>query len=391
MKFNFVKNQKIFFAISIVLVVAALVTFFVHDFNLDVEFEGGTELTFKLDKAATGEDEANIEKVVRAVEGSKFNSTKISNTNEIVVRTKLVDEKTDFEALNTQIDTRLTEAFAGAVKVSAAEGTVVYTIPEPEKAEGEESAEEAEAEFNPASDIAAALAEIATVDGVSKTEDGNYEIVYTAVNEVNAIRAAIEKAVNEAYPLAEGSKETTRLIGSSTVSPEVSESLKRTAVMAAVVAVVLMLVYIAIRFKSVSAALAAVVCLAHDIIIMVFAYNVFGIPVSSTIIAAILTILGYSINATIVIFDRIRENVKQMPASVSFEDKVDSGIKSTVWRSINTTITTLLTIGLIYILGVTSIKNFALPLIVGIVSGVYSSVCLSGNIWVAFRKIGKKN
>ncbi len=387
MKFNFVKNQKIFFAISIVLVVAAIVTFFVHDFNLDVEFEGGTELTFKLDKAATGEDEANIEKAVSAVEGSKFNSTKISNTNEIVVRTKLVDEETDFDALNTQIDTKLVEAFAGAVKVSAAEGVVVYTIPEPEKAEGEET----EAEFNPASDIAAALAEIATVDGVGKTEDGNYEIAYTAVNEVNAIRSAIEKAVNEAYPLPEDSKETTRLIGSSTVSPEVSESLKRTAVMAAVVAVLCMLVYIAIRFKSVSAALAAVVCLTHDIIIMVFAYNIFGIPVSSTIIAAILTILGYSINATIVIFDRIRENVKHMPSGVSFEDKVDSGIKSTIWRSINTTITTLLTIGLIYILGVTSIKNFALPLIVGILSGVYSSVCLSGNVWVAFKKIGKKN
>ena len=124
---------------------------------------------------------------------------------------------------------------------------------------------------------------------------------------------------------------------------------------------------------------------------MIFAYSIFGIPVSSTIIAAILTIIGYSINATIVIFDRIRENRKTMAASVPYEDKVDSGIKSTLWRSLNTTITTLLTIGLIYFMGVTSIKNFALPLIVGIVSGVYSSVCLAGNLLVAFKKIGKKN
>ena len=384
MKFNFVKNQKVFFVISLVCVVAAIVTFFVHDFNLDIEFAGGTEIVFQLDSKATGEDEAKIEEIVRGVEGSQFSSTKISNGNEVIVRTKLVDEEVDYDALNKDIDAKLVEKFPEAKVVSADKEVVVYTIPEPAKAEGED-----EAEFNPSSDISAALAGLATVDSVGLTEDGNYEIKYFANSKINDIREAIEKAVNEAYPIAEGSEMTTRRISMSTVSPEVSASLKKTAVLATLVAVLLMLVYIAIRFEG-RAALAAVICLAHDVIIMVFAYNIFGIPVSSTIIAAILTILGYSINATIVVFDRVRENRRNLSSSYTFEDATDSAIKSTLWRSINTTLTTLFTIGAIYIMGVTSIKNFALPLIVGIVAGVYSSICLSGNLWVALKKIGKK-
>ena len=120
---------------------------------------------------------------------------------------------------------------------------------------------------------------------------------------------------------------------------------------------------------------------------MLVAYSLLQIPVNSTIIAALLTILGYSINATIIIFDRIRENDKAMGRGVSFADKVDDGIRSSIGRSINTTVTTLLTIGMLYILGVTSIKNFALPLIVGIVAGLFSSVCLAGPLWNIFNNV----
>ena len=144
-----------------------------------------------------------------------------------------------------------------------------------------------------------------------------------------------------------------------------------------------MLLYITIRFQF-SSALAAVVCLCHDIFIVLAAYSIFQIPVSSNVIAVMLTILGYSINATIIIFDRVRENVKIMQND-SFEEKVNVSVNQTIMRSINTTITTLLTIGLIYILGVQSIKEFALPLIVGIVAGLYSSVCLAGSLWTVFK------
>ncbi len=394
MKFNFVKNQKVFFIISLVLVVAALVTFATRGFNWDIEFVGGTELTFMLDNKATGEDEKKIEDAVVAIIGNdSFSSTRVANGNEVVVRTTLVDEETNYEELNAAIDAKLVEKFADAKLVSAAEEKVVYSIPAPVAAEGEETEETEETEeFDPSSDISSALGDgtlALTLSGIAKDAEGNYEISYTANSEVNLLRSRIEDAVNELYPLAEGSAETTRMTGSSTVSAEVSDSLKRTAVMATLVAIILMLVYIAIRFEG-RASFAAVICLAHDIIIMIFAYSLFQIPVSSTIIAAILTILGYSINATIVIFDRIRENRRNLSSSYKFEDAVDGGIKSTIWRSVNTTITTLLTIGLIYFLGVTSIKNFALPLIVGIIAGVYSSICLSGNLWVALKKIGSK-
>ena len=150
-----------------------------------------------------------------------------------------------------------------------------------------------------------------------------------------------------------------------------------------------MLIYIAFRFQ-ISSAFAAIVCLTHDLFVMLVAYSLFQIPVNSTIIAALLTILGYSINATIIIFDRIRENDKKFTDGEGFSVKVDDGIRNTIWRSINTTLTTLFTIGMIYFLGVTSIKNFALPLIVGIVAGLFSSVCLAGPLWRLFKKLGKK-
>lgn len=397
MKFNFVKNQKVFFVISLILVVAAIITFVTKGFNWDIEFVGGTEITFKLDNKATGEDEKKIaDAVVEIIGNDKFSSTRVANGNEVVVRTTLVDKETDFDALNAAIEEKIVAKFADAKLVSASEGAVVYTIPEPavEDAaeETEEETEEEAEEFDPSSDIYSAVEDgtlaLSVVD-IVKNADGNYEITYEANSEVALLRSQIEDAVNELYAV-EGEETASRMTGSSTVSAEVSDSLKKTAVSATAVAILLMLVYIAIRFEG-RAAFAAIVCLSHDVLMMVFAYSIFGIPVSSTIIAAILTIIGYSINATIVIFDRIRENRKTMAASVPYEDKVDLGIKSTLWRSLNTTITTLLTIGLVYILGVTSIKNFALPLIVGIVSGVYTSVCLSGNLLVAFKKIGKKH
>ena len=145
-----------------------------------------------------------------------------------------------------------------------------------------------------------------------------------------------------------------------------------------------MLLYITIRFEFLSA-IAAVICLVHDVFFVLVAYSILQLPVNSNVIAVALTILGYSINATIIIFDRIREANKNLGDKVSFEEKADRSIKATMRRSIFTTITTLLTIGMVYILGVTSIKQFALPLIVGIVAGLYSSVCLSGNLWVVFR------
>lgn len=181
--------------------------------------------------------------------------------------------------------------------------------------------------------------------------------------------------------------ENASVVSSSSVSASVSSDLRNSAVIAALVAVLCMLVYIGIRFDFRSG-LAAVVALCHDLLVMLSAYIIFRIPFNINFIAAALTILGYSINATIVVFDRARENAKANPRT-DFGDVMDTSIWQTMTRSINTTITTLLTITMVIILGVTSIRNFCWPLFIGVLAGCYSSVCISGNVWVRLRKLGK--
>lgn len=383
MKFSFVKNRKVFFAISLLMVVATIVSLLTVGLKFDIEFEGGTELVFVLDKQLNKEETNKLVSEVEKLIGEKP-SVRTAEGNQVILRTTLVDEEYDYESINAGIDAQVKALYPDAEQTSKGDGKLSYKIVVKEDAEDSlKKPEDAlSTEFNSNEQLHAFE--------IEKGENDEYVVKYSAASEVNNKRKAIEDKVNELYPVAEKSDETTRLTSMSTVSSEVSSGLKETAVLATVIAVILMLVYIAFRFEG-RASVAAIICLAHDVCAMVLAYSVFQIPVSSTIIAAILTILGYSINATIVIFDRIRENNKQMSSQISFEEKADSGIKSTLMRSINTTITTLLTIGLIYFMGVTSIKNFALPLIIGIVSGVYSSVCLSGNLWVALKKIGKKN
>ncbi|MDD6239246.1 MAG: protein translocase subunit SecF, partial [Oscillospiraceae bacterium] len=178
------------------------------------------------------------------------------------------------------------------------------------------------------------------------------------------------------------------VVSSSSVSASVSSDLRNSAIISALVAVLCMLIYIGIRFDFRSG-LAAVCALCHDILVMLSAYIIFRIPFNANFIAAALTILGYSINATIVVFDRARENAKSNP-KVDFAEIMDKSIWQTMGRSINTTITTLLTITMVIIMGVTSIRNFCWPLFVGVLAGCYSSVCISGNVWVRLRKHKKK-
>ena len=123
---------------------------------------------------------------------------------------------------------------------------------------------------------------------------------------------------------------------------------------------------------------------------MLSAYILFRIPFNTTFIAVALTILGYSINASIIVFDRIRENRKFARREL-FEETVDKSIWQTVGRTVNTSITTLLTVGMIFIFGVTSLRQFTLPMIIGIVAGAYSSMFLSGAFWSKYRGMLRKN
>ena len=170
-----------------------------------------------------------------------------------------------------------------------------------------------------------------------------------------------------------------------TISATISNEMRRDAVIAVIIAVVCMLVYIWFRFSDVRFASAAVLALIHDVLLVFASYAIIRISIGNTFIAAMLTIVGYSINATIVIFDRVRENLKERKSFDSLEDLVDMSITSTMTRSIYTSLTTFATIACLYVVGVPSIREFALPLMVGIVAGAFSSVCLTGPIWYVLR------
>ncbi len=171
------------------------------------------------------------------------------------------------------------------------------------------------------------------------------------------------------------------------VSETISKEMTSDAVWAVVIAVVLMLIYIWFRFSDFRFASSAIIALVHDILVVITCYALVRISVGSTFIAVMLTILGYSINDTIVTFDRIRENMKSRAKVTQDELKeiADRSITQTLSRSINTSITTFVMVLLLYILGVASIREFSLPLMVGIVSGTYSSICIATELWFEMK------
>ena len=175
-------------------------------------------------------------------------------------------------------------------------------------------------------------------------------------------------------------------ITADSISGAVSQEMKRDAIVAVTIATICMLIYIWFRFSNITFAAGAVLALMHDVLVVLTCYAMLRWSVGSTFIACMLTIVGYSINATIVIFDRIRENMKLLGNKESAETIVNTSISQTLTRSINTTLTTFVMVLILYILGVSSIREFALPLMVGLICGTYSSVCLSGSVWYVLNK-----
>ena len=176
-------------------------------------------------------------------------------------------------------------------------------------------------------------------------------------------------------------------INTENISGAVSVQMRQDAIIAVIIATILMLIYIWFRFKDIRFAGSAVIALLHDCLVTIGFYAVFRWTVDSTFIACMLTIVGYSINATIVIFDRIRENLGRLRGQ-PISEIVNKSITQTFTRSINTSLTTLIMVVVLYIMGVSSIKAFALPLIIGIVCGCYSSICITGPLWFDFKNAG---
>lgn len=180
-------------------------------------------------------------------------------------------------------------------------------------------------------------------------------------------------------------------ITAETISATISSEMQTDAVKAIAVATILMLLYIWFRFKDIRFGASSVLALIHDVLVVLAFYAVAKVSVGNTFIACMLTIVGYSINATIVIFDRIRENLGTVRNQSDLQDLVNRSISQTLSRSIFTSLTTFFMVAALEVFGVSSIREFALPLMVGIVCGTYSSVCLTGAFWFLFRtKFQKK-
>ncbi len=226
------------------------------------------------------------------------------------------------------------------------------------------------------------------VNDVEEQEEFRTRIEGSAENPNSGLQNAIENAVLAYNAQIEEVTMEFNFVGAS------ASKLLKNAIWATVVAVIVMLIYIIIRF-TLSSGLSAVICLLHDVLIMIALTTIFRIQINTTFIAAVITIVGYSINATIVLFDRVRE-VKKL---ASMKDKTNEEIANkavgdTLSRSILTTITTLAAIVVLSvicaILGITAMQEFALPIVFGLIAGTYSSILLAPSSWVLLNKLGKK-
>lgn len=209
--------------------------------------------------------------------------------------------------------------------------------------------------------------------------EGSNEVVIKTKTLSKEERNALEQALVETYGV------NAEEITSETISSTISNETKKETILAVCVAVICMLIYIRFRFSDIRFGISSVAALLHDVLVVLAFYAFTKITVGSTFIACLLTIVGYSINATIVIFDRIRENMEHTETENDLKQLINHSIAQTLSRSIFTSLTTLVMVVCLYIFGVTSIREFSLPLIVGIVCGAYSSVCLAGAFWYVLR------
>ena len=298
---DFVGKRKIFFAVSIILILCGPVGMLVHSnvigdkaMNYSLEFSGGTSTNVTFNKEMDiKEIDSEVTPVVEAVTGDKnVQPTKVQGTNQVVIKTRSLDLKE---------------------------------------------------------------------------------------------REALNKALEENFDV------DTSLITSENISATVSNEMRRDAIVAVIVAAIFMLLYIWFRFKDIRFASSAVLALLHDVLVVLAFYVISRTSVGNTFIACMLTIVGYSINATIVIFDRIRENmrVRKKVEDEKLKEIVNTSVTETLTRSIYTSLTTFVMVAILYVMGVSSIKEFAAPLMVGIIGGAYSSVCITGALWYTMKTFRK--
>lgn len=329
--FKIIEKSKVFFIISAILVVASIVLMFVPGMNFGLDFEAGATLEVSLN-----------------VEAPSNSNTAKSYNGELE---KFIEEK-GFTVENVRT-------------IAGANCKWQYDIAYEINGKAVDK-EEFEASFGDESE--GLIADIIAFLNGTDSDSWASKVGYT-VSEGEDVFASHTSAFT---------------------TPDATRALAAKAILAIAIAIVCMLVYIAIRFKFTSG-IAAVIVLVHDVLVMILLTTAFQITVNTTFIAAVITVIGYSINATIIVFDRIKENLA-LGADKGWTDVAvaNKSIAETIRRTIFTTVTTLVMIVLIAVIGVESIRQFALPIIFGLLSGAYSAIILSSCIWVQVRKIANK-
>lgn len=347
-----VQHKKIYIGIAAILVVASIVSLLIQGFSLDTDFAGGTSITYTIEKTAS-EDEVRV--LAKEAFGKEPSMVRVTgNTIDIEVGhdQKLSDKENQEKASAAveKLNYEIAKKWGKLYPIVDENGMQLIT---------EETAE------------------------AKTVKEGTETKLATEITPDQSNKQVISHG-GYAYFVEGVSKSELNVVSAST-----ARNLASSAIWMSVLAAILILIYISIRFELTSG-VCAVVALAHDIIVLCGIYSILRIKIDTNFIAALLTVLGYSINNTIVIFDRIRENTRKAKKE-TYAQIANESINQTLRRSINTTITTLLTIGAVYVLGVTSIKVFALPIIIGIVVGTYSSIFVSGSIWAMWRDAAVKS
>ncbi len=380
--FNIVEKKKIFMSVSALVIVAGLIAFFAMGFNADVDFTGGYTMSVKVvtegdadltaDAADTKDDTSKDENKTDADADTKADDTNKDANTDANKDTSADTDKTADTTAKADGTTADTAKSADTTDDKEDNGLIKTQLVKSEKTAPLKTYEFSEDDVRKTVDAVAKV----KASSVVKSEDG----FVIKTNELDAKQASdVKQALADKYG-------AIKVISEDKVSATVGSELLGSSLQALLIAAVLMLIYISFRFELLSG-LSAVLALVHDVLIMLSMYAIFRLPVNTSFIAAMLTIIGYSINATIVIFDRIRENTKYLKKE-TFSNIVNTSIWQSMGRSINTTVTTLIAIVMIYILGVTSVREFALPIIIGLLCGTYSSIFLAGSFWCLFR--GKK-
>ena len=234
-------------------------------------------------------------------------------------------------------------------------------------------------------EIVPKIKDLTGVDSVQvQTVSGTNEVIFKTVTLTVEQREAIANMLETDYSVDQAN------VAAESISSTISKEMRSDATSAMIIALVLMLAYIWIRFRDIKFGAAAIIALAHDALIVIVCYALTRIQVGGTFIAAILTIIGYSINDTIVTFDRIRENQYGMSHKDDYNSLVNKSVSQTISRSLFTSITTFIMVLSLFIFGVTDIRNFALPLMVGVVAGTYSSIFIASPIWMDLKNKFKK-